>query len=348
MKISPFKKFGSYGVYVDNVDFDTLTIEEWMQIGRIHMTSLVTVIRNCNVDPKKISYWTDMWGPGRYRGMLTICKNYPEHTAKEVIAMALKRDNRIDPDHVQVIENRFKTRAPGGSQRVTDIRDKKGGHTGIFPDGELHWHSNEAGNPIFAPGVALLGSQNMIGSSTGFLQTADYYWDVSESFRSELDDMVVVHKWQDGKLHVKDIGEQERMMKMNMAPEGESYIPMVIQSPGGIKGLHYSLNTVDHIVGMSIEESKKLFERMNKELMTEKYMMDHWYENDNDWMFFDNSIVNHRRLGEVSERLAFRVQHGYDHIEIPNYNPYFDEVTHEQYDVRLAELRNFMAENFSD
>lgn len=348
MKITPFKGFGSFGVYIDDVDFNNITHEEWMQIGRIHMTSLVTIIRNCNVDPVKCAEYTNKWGPGRYSGMLTICKHYPDITAKEIIKLALKRDNRIHPDHVQVIENRFKTRAPGGSQRVTDIRDKKGDHTGIFPDGELHWHSNEAGNPIFAPGVALLGNQNMKGSSTGFLQTADYYQDVSESFRSELDEMVIVHKYQPGKLHVKDLGEQERMMRMNMNPEDESRIPMVIQSPGGIKGLHYSLNTVDHIDGMSVEESQKLFARMNKELMTDRYVYDHWYENDNDWLFFDNSIVNHRRLGDVNGRLAFRVQHGYENIEVANYNPYFDESNQAIYSTKLAELKKFMKENFSE
>ena len=348
MKISPFKGFGSFGVYIDDVDFDNITKEEWMQIGRIHMTNLVTVIRNCNVDPAKCVHWTDMWGPRRYSGMLNICRDYPDIKPKDVIKLALKRDNRIDPEHVKVIENRFKTRAPGGSQRVTDIRDKKGDHTGIFPDGELHWHSNEAGNPIFAPGVALLGNQNMKGSSTGFLQTADYYQDVSESFRSELDEMVVVHKYQPGKLHVKDLGEQERLMKMNMNPDDESRIPMVIQSPGGIKGLHYSLNTVDHIEGMSVEESHKLFERMNAELKQEKYVYDHWYEHDNDWLFFDNSITNHRRLGDVNGRLAFRVQHGYEHLEVPNYNPYFDEDNKNIYNQKLNELNTFMAENFND
>lgn len=334
----------NYAVYIDDVDFDHMDDEQWAEIGKIHMANLVTIIRNCNVKHNEITKWTSKWGPSRYSGMYFICSYYPDLTAKEVMQLALRNDPRIEEHHRALIKNRFKTKGPAGTQRVTDIRDKKGDHTGIFPDGELKWHSNEAGNHIFAPGVALLGVQNMKGSSTGFLETATYYENLSESFRSELDDMIVIHRHKPGMLHVKDLGDQDEMMRINMNPEDESYLPMVIQSPGGIRGLHYSINTVDGIVGMSQEESDKLFERINEELMPHAW--DHWYENDNDWLFFDNSITNHRRLGDVNDRLGLRVQHSYDHIQVPDYNPYYQEDHAKIYDDRLAELNKFMEENF--
>jgi len=338
----------NYAVYIDDVDFENMTDDQWLEIGKIHMDNLVTIIRNCNVSPKDVTKYITKWGPLRYSGMLNICSHYPGVPAKEVISKAIKNDPSIKPEHINVIKQRFKTKGPSGTQRVTNIRDKRGDYTGIFPDGELKWHSNEAGNHIFAPGVALLGQENMIGSSTGFLQTATYYEDISESFRSELDDMIVIHRHKPGMLHVKDLGDQDEMMRINMNPELESYLPMVIQSPGGIKGLHYSINTVDGIVGMSQEESNALFDRLNKELMTERYMWDHWYENNNDWLFFDNSITNHRRLGDVEGRLAYRVQHGYENIQVSNYNPYFQKEHADIYSNKLNELNNFMKENFND
>lgn len=335
-------------VYIDDVDFDNMTTDQWMEIGQIHMDNLVTIIRNCNVDPRNIVDLVSQWGPLRYSGMLNICSQYSGISAKEVISRALKNDPSIKEEHRNVIKQRFKTKGPAGTQRVTNIRDKKGDYTGIFPDGELKWHSNEAGNHIFAPGVALLGNENMIGSSTGFLQTATYYEDVSESFRSELDEMIVIHRHKPGMLHVKDLGDQDEMMRINMNPDSETYIPMTIQSPGGIRGLHYSINTVDGVVGMSKSESDALFDRMNKELMTDRYMTDHWYENNNDWLFFDNSITNHRRLGDVPGRLAYRVQHGYDNIQIPDYNPYFQDEHAAIYRERLENLNNFMETNFEN
>lgn len=334
----------NYAVYIDGVDFDHMTDDQWLEIGQIHMDNLVTIIRNCNVKHNEITKWTSKWGPSRYSGMYFICSYYSGYTAKEVIHMALRDDSRIGEHHRALIKNRFKTKGPAGTQRVTDIRDKKGDHTGIFPDGELKWHSNEAGNHIFAPGVALLGVQNMKGSSTGFLETATYYEEVSESFRSELDEMIVIHRHKPGMLHVKDLGDQDDMMRINMTPNEESYIPMVIQSPGGIRGMHYSINTVDGIVGMSKEESDKVFETINAGLMPHAW--DHWYENDNDWLFFDNSITNHRRLGDVNNRLGLRVQHAYDHIQIPAYNPYFQREHAMLYEERLSELNAFTEANF--
>ena len=335
-----------YTVFIDDVDFNEMTDDLWMEIGKIHMSNLVTIIRNCNVPHKDISKWTKKWGPNRYSGMYFLSLHYPEYSAKEIIMMALKDNPKIAPAHRDLVKNRFKTKGPSGTQRVTDMRDKLGDHTGIFPDGELKWHSNEAGNHIFAPGVALLGVQNMVGSCTGFLETATYYENISESFRSELDDMIMIHKYKPGALHVKDLGKQDEMMRFNMHPEDESHLPMVIQSPGGIKGLHYSINTVDGVVGMSKQESDKLFERLNKELMP--YVWDHWYENDNDWLFFDNSITNHRRLGEVNNRLGLRIQHGYENIQIENYNPYFQEEHAKIYDDRLAALYKFTKDNFNE
>lgn len=334
----------NYTVYIDDVDFNNMSDDQWMEIGKIHMDNLVTIIRNCNVEPKEITNWTNKWGPLRYSGMLNICSHYPGVPAKDVISKAIRNDPSIKSEHIDVIKQRFKTKGPNGTQRVTDIKDKRGDYTGIFPDGELKWHSNEAGNHIFAPGVALLGNQNMKGSSTGFLETATFYENISESFRSELDDMVVIHRHKPGMLHVKDLGDQDEMMRINMNPEPESYLPMVIQSPGGIKGMHYSINTVDGIVGMSKEESNKLFQDINMGLHSFKW--DHWYENDNDWLFFDNSITNHRRLGDIPGRLAFRIQQGYDNIQIKDYNPYFQKEHADIYDDKLNTLTTFMAENF--
>lgn len=345
MKITSFSDFM---VYIDDVDFREMTDEQWLEIGKVHMANLVTIIRDCNVEPKDVTKWVNKWGNLRYSGMMNICSHYPGLSAKDLINKALKDDPTIKPEHIDVIKQRFKTKGPAGTQRVTNIRDKRGDYTGIFPDGELKWHSNEAGNHIFAPGVALLGQENMIGSSTGFVQTASYYNNVSESFRSELDEMIVIHRHKPGMLHVKDLGDQDEMMRINMNPEPESYLPMVIQSPGGIRGLHYSINTVDGIVGMSQDESDRVFEEINKELLTDRYVVDHWYKNNNDWLFFDNSITNHRRLGDVPGRLAYRVQHGYEHIQVPDYNPYYQAEHAAIYDTRLAELNQFMQDNFGD
>lgn len=342
MKTKKINGFGNYGVIIEDVDFNTITNEEWLEIGKIHLENLVTIIKNCNLNYRDTVHWCEKWGPRRHSSMITICKHYPSLTMNEVINLAIKDSDKIENDHKDTIKTYFQTRAANGVQRVTDKKKKNGENIGMFPEGELLWHSNEASNPIFAPGVALLGSENMVGSSTGFLQTADYYESVSDSFRSELDEMVLIHKWQEGKIHKNINRNQDNLMKINMAPEEQSRLPMVIQSPGGIRGLHYSLNTVWQIEGMSKKESNRVFQLIQKDLVTDKYIWDYWYENDNDWLFFDNSIVNHRRLGKVKNRLAYRTQHSYENIQIKNYNPYFQKEFANIYDKKLTELENFM------
>ena len=46
MKISKIPGFGSYGQYIDDVDFTTLSNEEWLEIGKSHLKNLVTIFRN--------------------------------------------------------------------------------------------------------------------------------------------------------------------------------------------------------------------------------------------------------------------------------------------------------------
>jgi len=112
----------------------------------------------------------------------------------------------------------------------------------------------------------------------------------------------------------------------------------VIQSPAGIKGLHYSVNTIDQIQGMSAAESQRLFERINKELFVDEFIYDHWYQTDNDLVLFDNSIVLHRRLGGITNRLCYRMQYDYSNLIDQPYNPYLQEPFAEAYKSQIRKI----------
>jgi hypothetical protein len=53
MKISKIPGLGRFGIFIDDVDFDHMTDEEWMEIGRLHLNSLVTIVRNASLTPTK-------------------------------------------------------------------------------------------------------------------------------------------------------------------------------------------------------------------------------------------------------------------------------------------------------
>jgi len=329
MKITKIPGLGNYGVFIDGVDFENLIDEEWTEICKIYVSNLVAIIRNCNLNPTKQYYWSEKLGPIRYLMRYRMLKKYPGKKWNDIVKLSLKGSSEIDEiDRYHVSKSHFLTdTTPNGKSilRVSGKVNKYGDPLGMFATGKLLWHSNESGNLTFSPGVNLLGCKNMVGSATGFLTTADYYENVSESFRSELNEMVIIHRFTPGKITPGLSSEQDELMRGNMCPEDNVEIPLIIQSPGGIKGLHYSINTIHSIKGMGKEESDRVFEEINKELFVDKYIYDHWYKTNDDFLLFDNSITLHRRLGGTEERLAYRIQHDYSTIQDTFWQPYFQE-----------------------
>ena len=120
-----------------------------------------------------------------------------------------------------------------------------------------------------------------------------------------------------------------------MCPE-PTEIPLVIQSPAGIKGLHYPYNTVTG------SNNDRLLAEVKKGL--EKYTYDYWWENDDDLLIFDNSIVQHRRLGDTEDRLCHRYQFDYTYLQYKvtkqNYIPY----SQEPYRSRYVDKMNLIGE----
>jgi alpha-ketoglutarate-dependent taurine dioxygenase len=327
MKITDIPGIGNYGVYIDDVDFASMTDDEWMEIGKLHLQKLVTIIRNVDVDWLKLTSMSEMWGNPRYNIRYNILKKHPGKTWAQLAKLAMidsPKLEELDKVRLKLLYqmSEIDRKSKQSVIRVSGQRDSRGEPLGMFADGDLLWHSNESGSLSFTPGVALLGAKNVVGSSTGFLTTPDYYQSVSESFRSELDEMVLVHNFSAGRINPGLNEQQDKIMHANMCPDDNTEIPLVITSPGGIKGLHYSINTIESIKGMSVEDSKKVFDEINKNLFVDKYIYDHWYQNDNDLLLFDNSITLHRRLGDIKDRLCYRLQTDYTGIQEGYWQPY--------------------------
>jgi hypothetical protein len=86
---------------------------------------------------------------------------------------------------------------------------------------------------------------------------------------------------------------------------------------------------------MSDTESLAMFEQINKSLFVDKYIYDHWYQQDNDLCLFDNSITLHRRLGGIADRMCYRIQYDYGKIA-KNNQPYLQE----PYNLEYNSIRN--------
>ena len=50
MKITKIPGLGKFGVFIDDLNLNNITDEEWTEIGKIHLESLVTIIRGNTLD----------------------------------------------------------------------------------------------------------------------------------------------------------------------------------------------------------------------------------------------------------------------------------------------------------
>jgi len=330
MKISKIPGLGRFGHFIDGLDFDHITKDEIMEIGRFHATDLVTILRDVKINKDQYFQMVQSWGEERinknaWRSMYAYraLKKYgppalwPEGSPPEEIAFGLK-----------YMENATET-TPRGNRlmRISGMEDDQGNLTGIFSEGDLNWHINEAALLNFTPGVALMGQQKMVGSATSFVQTVDFYENLSESFRSELDDMCFVHAWTPGAITARDIQRPEyaEFLKRNFVPDDASVpTPVVITTPGGIRGIRYSRCTVSGIEGMSPEEAKKIIDIIEKGVMQDQadQIYDHYYQQDNDICLFDQAVTLHRRLGGAADRIAYRLSFDYAKVINGRWTPY--------------------------
>lgn len=314
MKIKKIDGFGSYGSFIEDVDLQHISDEEFKVIREDHGKNLLTIIRVDNkIDYKQYYDLILKFGESKYNFFDSIINS--KLSQNEIFEIGKISQNFLVDEDCETL------------QRVTAIKDEKGNALGVFGDGELLWHSNGAGDVAFMPGVALMGHQSMQNTATSFVQTADYFENISESLKSELMEMVVVHNYQDSKINPEPVREQELIYKLGMCVQNDSKIPLVIKSPSGIIGLHLGINTFDYIEGMKKEESDRLIESIRNEIFTEKYIYDYWWENDHNILIFDNSITLHRRIlqsNSCGDRIGYRIPFGYQNL-YGNYRPYFNE-----------------------
>jgi hypothetical protein len=331
MKTTKINGLGSFGMYVDDFEWDSA--DAWRELKQINLKSLLTVVRGDKTNQfRSVLKNSHLLGrPRRTRDAYYIEKygtdfleKRNEWSEEDQISFELVSKWGIKLDNIEI---------PAGNwSRVTGKRDSKGDLTGIFGDTELLWHSNESGQYSFAPLVALYGAEGMTTSATGFCQMTDWYEKQTESFRSELDDLVCLHSWKPRAIEPQADDRYEVAMKKNFVGFNDmvTELPLVIQSPGGIRGLHFSEHTIIGFKDMAHAEYVKLVERLKKEIFTPEYVYDHWWDNDTgDLLLFDNSIMVHNRsiradlnMTEVlQKRLGYRC--AMDYADMEDYMPFF-------------------------
>ena len=336
MKISKIPGLGSYGHYIDDVNLTEISDDEWREIGRLHLKGLVTVIRGNNLD--HVTYYDLMkkWGTPRHNRPLNFYLKYGKPIKQLVMENLLDDGDRNELRLGRLWQ--IDKRRPG-MIRVTGLRNAKDEPLGVFDNGELKWHSNECSDPAFTPGVSLMGWESMIGSCTGFAITADWFQRQTESFKSELRELITINNYRALSLNPILKEEQEQFYKNNMCPIPNGEIPLIIKSPGGIEGVHLPATTFDGFKNMPRDQAFALYERITREILSPEYIYEHWYQNDKDILIFDNSITLHNRRiendGILPNRVALRIQFDYDRL-VNQYQPFLQDIYNIQRDERMT------------
>lgn len=333
MKTTKINGLGSFGMYVDDFEWDSA--DAWRELKEINLKSLLTVVRGNGTTQNFRSIIKNIYllGTNRRSRDAYYVKKYGNNFLD--LFDSWDEDDKISFN----IVSKWKMTEdyglnPHNWARVTGKRDAQGDLTGIFGDTELLWHSNESGIYSFAPLVALYGAQHMTTSATGFCQLTDWYQQQSQAFQSELSELVAQHKWKPKAIEPQADDRYEIAMKGNFTGGLDDVVemPLVIKSPGGITGLHFSEHTIVGFKGMTQKESDQLIDRIRSEVFTPTNIYDHWWENDSgDLLLFDNTIMVHNRsikpgldmTTELSQRLGYRCPMDYAGLE--DYNPYFQE-----------------------
>ena len=326
MKITKFPK-GNYGIIIDDLNLDNMSTDEWREIGKLHLENLVTIIRGSNCSVNKFSDLVHCWGPEFWGLKYSLQKKYKLdwETFQSAALADLPFIEQVDKDILKILYCASVTTDNGKSVNFfSSAKDEKGDY-GLYGGQELDWHMHSSGKYAFEHAVSLLAAENVVGTATGFVSTADYYESVSESFRSELNDMIVLHRYTNANVDPPFKDAEEAVLKFKMCPDENIEIPLVIQSPGGIKGLHFTPPTFYKIKDSSDAESQRIFDEIYKNVFSDKYTYDHWYKSDGDFMTFDNSITLHRRVGQTNNRKNYRIEHTYDNLLGNFYEPFLQD-----------------------
>jgi alpha-ketoglutarate-dependent taurine dioxygenase len=209
--------------------------------------------------------------------------------------------------------------APGW-HRVTGKKNEHDEPTGLFGQTVLGWHSDKFMSPEFHPLVLLYGQQNMSESATSFVQTADWYESQTETFKSELNELVApcVRNPANIELITPGIKHSEGLEFLELQTQDIERIPLVLDSPGGIRGLHFNLY-MTKFEGMSQKDSDKILNKIKSEIFLPENEFPWWWDDDYTLLLFDNSITVHRRLfqkqvdvsNRMLERIAYRFSGDY-------------------------------------
>lgn len=321
MRVTRINGMGSFGVVVDDFEWDQP--EAYKELRDINLKTLLTVVHGYGQDNfhylvKNSSQYVTR-RPNRFSLKYNVKNPWPFMTVHE-------------KEMVRIYKNILLGDEAPGWHRVTGKLNEKGEMLGNFGDTELNWHVDEFLSHDFSPSVTLYGAEAMTESSTSFFQTVDWYNEQTESFKSELDELICLCDYDPTRLFPTGRTGDIKLVTVTNNNGDDFRAPLVITSPGGYKGLRFG-NFVSGFANIPQKDSDRIKSILEKQFLHSNLEYDFWWPNDRgDMALWDNSIVMHRRkltkkyqdYDKLCERLSQRICYRFsgDYTGYENYNCY--------------------------
>jgi alpha-ketoglutarate-dependent taurine dioxygenase len=247
---------------VEDLDFANITQEQVNELGRFLATNTLIVVRGQN--------------------HLTVeDETRVAHMFGNVESMACVADQ--EPWNHLIV--------PGSNNevlRVTGELDEHG-QPGLFGHvSDLDWHCNKPAVSTRMPLVWLLGIKGTVGSRTSWNNNIWSYRDLDQETKDIIKDLKMVCGWKKGTYSDFSFSDKEEDFN-------EHYTPNLVHiNEGGQTGLFFPFLQFRNFVGMSIEDSKSLTEKLRDHILQEKYIYHHDW-NDGDIVIAEQWLGIHKR-----------------------------------------------------
>jgi alpha-ketoglutarate-dependent taurine dioxygenase len=177
---------------------------------------------------------------------------------------------------------------------VTYQRDAKGNATGLFPKGELDWHSDQCSFDDAQRVIGLQSISDTVNSQTKFVCTHDAFESLSTDTKSEIKTLFCKHVWRAGLMAPGLDSRHQLLARCNMIPLDGMETAVYQETATGLSGIKLPTHTYDRFVGMTQQESDKLYNELRRVILQEKYIYtQHWQ--DGQIVFMDQEITLHCR-----------------------------------------------------
>ena len=290
MKTRPLKNYGaSVGVEVYDVDLENQ--EELQELGRLAADQCI-VFWNQRISTEKLYEIQSQWGsPARaiIHNYVLGKKIHGRHWRELFVNMGYI-SKEIDPTMSDSVV------------QVSYLRDEQNRPKGLFAQGELDWHCDQVSIDDAPRMIGLQSVSDTVNSQTQFLCTYDAWESLNSEMQSVVKELTMVHRWREGHEGLAPGLDhaQTLIAKYNNVPLDGLETKVYTKTATGRPGMKLSIHGFDGFVGMSTEESRRIFMELWNTAMNEKHVYTQNWQ-DGQIVFMDQEITLHKRPTNIQQ-----------------------------------------------